>query len=57
MQLTYAHERVELLSHGVLRYITNDTSECQPERAYAIPMGEYCIDQVCVYVCVCVCVC
>ncbi|XP_063848397.1 uncharacterized protein LOC135093258 isoform X1 [Scylla paramamosain] len=46
VQLTYVHERVELLPRGMLRYITNDTTECQPERAYAIPKGEYCIDQV-----------
>ncbi|KAG0718726.1 G-protein coupled receptor Mth2 [Chionoecetes opilio] len=46
VQLTYGHERVELLSRGGLRYITNDTRECQPERAYVIPQGDYCIDQV-----------
>ncbi|XP_050712909.1 probable G-protein coupled receptor Mth-like 1 isoform X2 [Eriocheir sinensis] len=46
VQLTYDHERVELLPQGDLRYVTNDTRECLPEQAYAIPRGEYCIDQV-----------
>ncbi|XP_042208084.1 uncharacterized protein LOC121856551 isoform X1 [Homarus americanus] len=46
VQLTYPQERVQLLERGSLRYVSNNTDECEPEQVFTIPRGEFCIDQV-----------
>ncbi|XP_071542012.1 uncharacterized protein [Panulirus ornatus] len=46
VQLTYPNERVELMEKGSLRYVTNNTDECEPEQVFSIPRGEFCVDQV-----------
>ncbi|KAK8730240.1 hypothetical protein OTU49_008168 [Cherax quadricarinatus] len=45
-QLTYSNEYVELLEHGSLRYVSNNTDECEPEQVFTIPRGEFCVDKV-----------
>ncbi|XP_045608848.2 uncharacterized protein [Procambarus clarkii] len=46
VQLTYSNEHVQLLHHGSLRYVSNNTDECEPLQVFVIPRGEFCVDQV-----------
>lgn len=34
------------MEKGSLRYVTNNTDECEPEQIFSIPRGQFCIDQV-----------
>ena len=45
--ITSEQEITELMSSGILHYITFNHDDCEPQKVFLVPKTEHCVDNVC----------